>query len=493
MALLAMGGYAIARFRLLGREQAPAAPAGEVGAAAGRAASPPTEENLRAAAKGANVVICVLDDARPDHFGCYGYPRDTTPNIDRLARQSLVFTRHFCQLPYTRPSTASLFTSQHPDTHLLYGGSGQLSPSTFTMQSGLKAAGWHTAFFTANVQASPAMGLGLDFDCTRRAPGFRPGAAMRWGAPEPLLRQVSDWLESGPPQPFLAYLHFRHPHFPYDAPQHMMKLFADTQPPGRQAATRRPSLSARSGLSRANGSADRRTVNLYDGNMRYADWAVGELEQILRQHGVFDNTILVITADHGEPFGEHPIPRRWSPYDEVMHIPLLVKFVGKNAPVGSVDALTQTVDLLPTILDLLGIAYPREQVQGRSLLPLLAGKKKQVNEYVFARTDHGLPPTRQASYLVRSLRWALILREGGKERELYDLRADPGQTRNLIAQQPDQAEKMVRAFRLFARTQARPPLNFVDARFTPPPQPKAPAVKLTEDTRREIRALGYLD
>jgi arylsulfatase A-like enzyme len=305
---------------------------------------------------------------------------------------------------------------------------------------------------------------------------------------------MSDWLDAAPGQPFFAYLHFRQPHFPYDPPHEMIQLFAGTQPPGRPAAPSRPSRSSPSSSPRTTEPIEWRKVNGYDANLRYADWAVGELEQILRQHDAFDNTILIITADHGEEFGEHGfLPRKWSPYDEVMHIPLVVKLVGKHPPAGSVEALTQTVDLLPTILDLLGIAYPADQIQGRSLLPVLAGKKEQVNDYIFARTEQGLPPTRTACYLVRSLRWALILQQGGKQRELYDLQADPGERRNVIAQQAEQAEKMVRAFRLFAAKQATPPLDFVDARFTPPPQPKTPGVKVTEEMRRELRALGYVD
>lgn len=516
-------GYTIVRLCWRERGQARAAPADEAPiTAVGRpsASAPrarhldegPSErvahagpqsfaEELRSSVKGANIVICVLDAARHDHLSCYGYPRETTPNIDRLARQSLVFAQHFCQVPHTRPSTASLLTSQYPDTHNLFGRHGQLSPSTFTMESGLKAAGWQTAFFTSNVHASPVMGLGLDFDYRRGHPrsggGGIPAAHISsrylWGGPEQLMRQVSDWLEGGPRQPFFAYIHFRQPHFPYDPPKEMIELFAGTEPPRLQAGRGRPSRASGDGVAHADDSLDW-NVNLYDANLRYADWAVGELEEVLRQHGVFDNTLFIVTSDHGELFGEHEhnVVRRRCPYDEAMHIPLVVKFPGKAGPVGSVGALTQTVDLLPTILDLFAIPYPREGVQGRSLLPLLTGEKEEVNEYVFARTDEGQPKY-PASYVIRNLRWVLILRQGGRDRELYDIKADPGQTRNVIAEEPEQAKKMVRAFRLFAATQARPPLDFVDAGYTPSPQPKAPPVRLTEDMRRQLRALGYVD
>ncbi len=524
--LAALVGYATLGPRSTEREESPAAPAGPLGkSAAGRpgasavqarltdepegkavglVGAPPGEEELRAAAKGANALICVLDDARHDHLGCYGYPRETTPNVDRLARESVVFTKHFSPITFTRPSTASLLTSQYPDTHNVFG-KRELSPSAFTLESALGGAGWSTAFFTANIQASPTLGLGRDFDYTRMNTRMNPsraagamragffGPANAFGGPELLLRHVSEWLESGPRRPFFAYLHLRHPHAPYDAPAEMQELFAGIEPPGLSKGEGRYLASRAAGPPNPEGSAPWEELNRYDANLRYADWAVGKLEKILREHGVFDNTLLIITSDHGDTFGERRDGnRRWCVYDEAVHIPLVIRFPGKSGPVGSVGALTETVDLLPTVLDLFGLAYPSEQIQGRSLLPLLTGSKTAVREYVFARTDEGRPKS-PASFLVRDLRWALILRQGSRDHELYDLRADPGQIRNIIVERPEQAGKMIRGFYAFAEAQTRPPLYFIDPEFEPPPAPEVPSVEMTEDTRRQLRALGYVD
>ncbi|UCC68590.1 MAG: sulfatase-like hydrolase/transferase, partial [Armatimonadota bacterium] len=196
-----------------------------------------------------------------------------------------------------------------------------------------------------------------------------------------------------------------------------------------------------------------------------------------------------VTADHGETFGEHGY--KWHPpcpYDEVIRIPLLIKFPGDKGPVGRVRALTQTIDLLPTILDLCQAPYPREEVQGRSLLPLLTGEADKINDYIFARTTGTLP-----AYVVHDLRWALLLYEGGKLRALYDLTADPWQTRNVIEEQPERAAELIEVFRRFALAQRNPPLHFVDAEAATRDLPPVPEVRMSEESRRELKALGYLD
>jgi len=481
-------------------DEAPSEPLALVGAA-------PSKGELRSAVAGANVIICLLDEARSDHFGCYGYARPTTPNVDKLAPDSIVFTQHFCPIAFTRTSTTSLLTSQYPDTHSVFRRQ-QLSPSAFTLESALADAGWSTAFFTANVWASPACGVGEDFgfiwtNASGQAERLGPGLSDMQDAfekPELMLQQVSQWLKTEPRQPFFAYLHFRHPHKPYDAPADMQGLFAGAEPPGlKKGEGRYPPRQTTVGAE-PDDSPPWEVVNQYDANLRYADWAVGELERILREQGVFDNTLLMITSDHGVPLGERENSnRQWCVYEEAVRIPLVIKFPGESGPAGSVGALTETIDLLPTILDLFDIPYPRVRVQGQSLLDLLTGSRTAVRDYAFARTEE-LPRKNPANrlksperYLVRGLRWALILPQGDTDRELYDLKTDPGQTRNVAAEHPGQTEKMMLAFRAFAATQTRAPLDFVDPKYTPPVRPEAPSVEMTEEARKQLRALGYVE
>jgi len=218
-----------------------------------------------------------------------------------------------------------------------------------------------------------------------------------------------------------------------------------------------------------------------------ADRGVAQLEELLREAGHLDDTLLIVTADHGETFGEHGY--KWHPtcpYNESIHIPLLIRFPG-GGPTGRVRALTQTVDLLPTIFDLLEVPYAENEIQGRSLVPLLTGEAEKVHDYVFCRTQ-GTPP----AYVVRDLRYALILWEGGELRALYDMQADPWQTRNIIEEEPERSREMLDVFRRFAMSQRNPPMHFVDPDAPTADLPPVPEVRVSDQSRRELEALGYL-
>ncbi len=449
----------------------------------------PEVSRLRGAAQDANLVVCSLDAARADHLGCYGYPRDTTPNLDRLARQSLVFREHFTQYVSTKPSVASLLTSQYSDTHLATEDRTMLE-GTFTLVRGLRAAGFRTVLFSSNPNASPGMGIGRDFQEIYDQTDIKP-LVRRWEEltrPDPLLTLIGSWLKQHGRSRFFAYIHFDPPHQPYLQPAEMTALFAGRQPPNFQPGDYPFPVGDKKTLATAAHPPLPEWINLYDANLRYADWAVGELERLLKEAGVFEHTLFIVTADHGEAFGEHGyIWHERGVYDELTHIPLIVKWPGESGPARSVPALTESVDLLPTVFDLFRIRYPREGVQGRSLLPLIAGIADRVHDYVFCRSD-GKPP----SYLVRSLRYTLILYGNGKWRALYDLGADPGERHDIIAEQRGEAERLLAAFETFARSQRRPPVDFLSPDAEPAPLPEVPRATLTEEEKKRLRGLGYL-
>lgn len=456
-------------------EPAPLTPAG------------PGVAELRQASRDANVVLVVLDAVRADHVGSYGYPRETTPNIDRIAQSSLVFERHFSQSTETKSSTARLLTGQYCDTHLS-DGPRPLLKGTFTWEQGLEEAGFRTALFSSNLKASPVFGIGDDFqhiECDRDLePLVREGE--RRVLPEALLRAFERWLEENGDSRFFTYLHFMPPHQPYLQPEEMKELFAGLAPvdfePGGLAFPERvpPPLPPPPALPE--------WINLYDAHLRYGDWAVGELERLLRESRVLEHTLLTVTSDHGEEFGEHRhVWHGKSVYDEECHIPLLIKFPGGKTEPRRIPGLSQTVDLLPTVFDLLEVSYPREGVQGRSLLPVMAGSTESAHEYVFCRAG-GTP----SKYLVRSLAYALILYGNGRWRALYDLRVDPKQRKNVIANHREVGEEMTEAFRRFAKTQRRPPMNFLDPNAEMPTLPPAPVMELTPEQEQQLRNLGYL-
>jgi arylsulfatase A-like enzyme len=451
---------------------------------------PMTKKALREAAAGSNLVICVLDAARPDHFGCHGYPRPTTPNVDRLAKESFVFDNHFCQDTFTSPSTASLFTGQYPFTHLAYRYH-PVEESAFTMALGFAEAGFTTAQFSSNAWTTPLTGNGFNFhetydpDLTRELVGTE-----RWLLPEPLLQLFGRWLEDHKRSRFFCYIHFTPPHRPYGRHDASLALFTGKQPPGYVPEKYHPGKwdfpLGRGLLTQVPPLPE--WINLYDSNLRYGDWAAGEVERLLRSAGVYDRTTFILTSDHGEAFGEHGfVFHDGGPYDEVARIPLLVRFP-RGSRARRIGALTQSIDILPTLCDLFQLDYPKDEVQGRSLLPLMTDARQTVHDHVFTHSHFD-----RDKYMIRSRDCSLFLLGKGNWRALYDLKNDPEQRRNVIGLHPEKAEELTDVFRTFAQGQRWDIMYILDptARYRKRLE-GSPRGQVSRWTQRQLRALGYL-
>jgi arylsulfatase A-like enzyme len=422
--------------------------------------------------------------------GCYGYPRPTTPNIDRLAGESYLFEWHFSQSSETKSSTSCLFTSQYCDTHLA-DGPRALIDGTFTLQQGLVEAGFHTVLLSANLKATPLYGVGLDFQeavYDRDLEAIAEGDEKLYD-PAVLLRAFRTWLSENGEDRFYAYLHFLPPHYPYRQPAEMTAPFEEGDPPHFEPGGFE--FPDSSGTQPPEPPPVPDWINLYDGNLRYGDWAVGQTVDLLEEAGVLDSTLLIVTSDHGESFGEHGhIWHGRDVRDEMVHVPLLVRMPGGGLPAHRISALTQTIDMLPTICDLYGAPYPADGVQGRSLLPLLAGTEDSVNQSIHARAG-GSP----SKALLRTQTESLILYSNGEWRALYDLESDPGQRTNVYTRQRERAEELVAAFQSYAQEQRRPPMDFVDPNAEMTPLPKVRDLGLSPEDQARVRAIadiGYL-
>jgi arylsulfatase len=450
----------------------------------------PVVDALRGSVRDASIVLLVIDAARADHVGCYGYPRETTPNIDRLAQSSVLFEWHFSQTAETKSSTACLLTSQYADTNLA-DGPRALIPGTFTMEGGLGRAGFRTLLVSSNLKACPLYGIGDDFQDSiwDRALEGLAEEGERAFHPTVALRAVRQWLADNGDSRFFAYIHFIPPHYPYDQPEAYTELFEGLEPIDFEAGEVAFPERVPRPIPTPPPLPD--WINLYDANLRWADWTVGEVEAILGDSGLLDSTLLIVTSDHGEAFGEHG--HTWhgrSPHDEACHVPLLIRFPGGKLAGTRIEALTESVDLLPTLFDLVEVEYPAEGIQGRSLLPLIAGDCDSVNDYVFCRAG-GSP----SKYLVRDKEHALVLASNGEWRVLYDLARDPGQRENVYTKHRAVGEEMADVFRRFAERQRRPPVDFLDPHAVMPPLPDVPEIEMSPEDRARVRRiadLGYL-
>jgi len=458
-------------------------------------------KEIRSIVKHANIIICVLDAARVDHFGCYGYQRETTPNVDEIAKESYIFQNHFCQYPSTLPSTASLFTAEYPDTH------GVTDPPfethaddviefqpepEFTFPIGLEAAGYKTVLFSANSRASPISGIGLGFQEAYYHQGIKKHKqnGEHSFSPSLITTTFNDWLAKNGDAKFFAYLHFTPPHEPYRQPDEFTDVFKDSIPPDFDAADHIPFrylFPIKIDYSLQKTLPLPKWINEYDANLRYSDWGVGEVVRLLKKKDLLEKTIFIVTSDHGEAMGEHGyIWHSEGIYNEVTHIPCVIRLPGKAKASKKLGAITQTIDILPTIYDLLRIPFPVNEVQGKSLVPLMFGHVEKIHDYSFSRS---FDPSK---YMIRDERYALLLYTNPKWRALYDSLADPDFKKNVYADNPLVVNRLYQTFVRFALAQKFSPTEFLEGSAKKSARRTGRKVKLSQDIKRELKTLGYL-
>ncbi len=384
--------------------------------------------------RGTNVILIVLDAAGAAHFGCYGYARPTTPAIDRIASEGVVFERAYTPAVFTLSAMGSLWTSLYPDEHhrgVPY--DAPLPKSPLTLAELLGANGITTAGWVANGVAGPGFGLDRGFsEFTEifREHGHSAGA---------FAKALPAWLEAHGDRRFFAYLHFREPHFPFDPPPPFTARFGPDGPLPRAVRADQGWIDKiNSGRVRLDAAAADHLVRLYDGNLAFADQEVGRLRSALEGLGLWERTVVIVTADHGEGLLEHDfVGHNKQLYEESAHIPLIVRFPAGRGPAGlRVKALVDLLDVAPTVADIFGVlgkGGSDRAFAGRSLLAVAAGAPG--TPAVFTRTATGERP----SYAVRDGRFVYIrgLRYGSEE--LYDAVADAQQKREIAGKRPLEA------------------------------------------------------
>jgi len=373
-----------------------------------------------------NVLILVLDGASAGRMSAYGYPKPTTPTIEELAGESVVFDQAICQAVYTIASIGSVLTGQYPERHQSVSFADRLPSSAVTLPGVLTEAGLQTAGFSGNAVVSSTFGLDRgyqDFQLARELPGYT-------GHGDSVQHSFLQWLERNADLRFFAYVHFREPHFPYDPPPpydtrfgpatlfpHGLREWEEVESYNRAAA--RGETVPTEVLERIR--------TLYEGNLAYVDHLVGEILEELDRLGLAERTAVILTADHGEALFEHGfIGHNTQLYEDSVRVPLMVRVPGV-AP-RRVEDVVQLIDLAPTVLDLVGLGSSPvvEAMQGRSLVPLLVGEDR-IARPAFSRTLWNKP-----RYSVRDRRTKYIWDSRSGARELYDLSRDPGEETNVF-------------------------------------------------------------
>jgi len=326
-----------------------------------------TEPEPRRADHPRNVLLIVLDAARADHMGVYGYPRDTTPHIDRLADSALVFSNCHSEAAYTLASTTTLMTGLPPDCHGVLSPLGHRMGTTLTRISELfRERGFFTGVISANSFLGRAYGMQRGFTDFVELFTEKEAVATADRFPEPFAAM----LKSTGGRPFFIYLHLLEPHTPYAMPPPFLGSFQQ-QYREQSEALQKASLSAYE--SRHPDAAAIRLINdLYDENLRFADHIVGRILDTLAAQGFAEDTLVILTADHGEALGERgEIGHNVVLHREGIHIPLILKIPGTGVRPHTIDRPAITSDIVVTLADWYGLDYPyRELSLGRHLLQL---------------------------------------------------------------------------------------------------------------------------
>jgi arylsulfatase A-like enzyme len=412
-----------------------------------------------------NVLLVTLDTTRADHLGCYGYERDTSPHLDRLAAAGLVFERAHSTSSWTLPAHASLFTGKFTRSHgarydpegpleLTSGIAGPkewehyrargLAPGETTLAGILTAAGYATGAVVAGPWMKRVFGLDLGFEhyddeqvltFAGRLAGDVTAAALRW----------LDGLDPG--RPFFLFLNYYDPHPPLQAPEPYTFHFLPAERRGGRPF-----------------DDPQNWVDLYDAEIRYADACLGALIEGLVQRGLFDSTLAIVTADHGELFGEHG---RWGHGESLsqaeLHVPLIVRYPGPGAPAGRRSDPIQLVDVPALVLEALDLPSPASMQAGRGHPVVAELDPLEVFE-----------PTGQWRALI-DWPYKFVWNSQGQG-GLYDLERDPLEERDLGGAR---AERMHRELEAFLEA-------------LPPPRPSGGERGIDPDLARGLRDLGYL-
>jgi arylsulfatase len=411
----------------------------------------PTEEELRetVATRQASCIVVVLAAAGAGHVGTYGYAKNTTPNVDRLAAAGVVFERAYSPGASKIVSIPAMFAGRYPQS--LIGGApgapkqimramqwilarqgGPKEQSPLRLAAAFREAGFRTAGFSENVMAGPTFGLAEGFEKFEEI-----GKTEKDGdGSAQLLGRLLDWLLAQGNARTFAYLHLLRPHSPYLPPADIAAAFRPASYTGRLRADTLTLMNVDFGHEAVTPADVEFLVSQYDANLFYADKIVGALLEGLRAARLDDRTVVIVTADHGEAFGEHGRYLHNSTlYQEMIHVPFVVHFPpDMGVRPARVPTPTSLVDVLPTLQALFTLVGEGPPQDGRSLLPALLGRETNAPpRSVFAQAGA------QVAVLEGDFKYIYDAKpdtKGRRRHQLYNLRDDPGERNDLSAANP---------------------------------------------------------
>jgi arylsulfatase A-like enzyme len=400
-----------------------------------------------------NVVVVVLDTTRADALSSYGNPKPTTPHIDALARQGLRLTSAFSTDFWTLPAHASLFTGLYPSDHQATAETNLLRPEVDTLAERLRRAGYRTAAFVTNPWLGAERGFDQGFETYVEMWSQRPLAAASDSDEKRATQQAALWARDrvANAEPFFLFVNLNTPHLPYSPdPLVLVKLSPEARPLERTARLRHVAgmWGHLAGAQTFDETDFQILRDLYDAEVATADALVGRLVEALREEQILDETLVIVTSDHGENIGDHGrIDHLLSMYETTVRIPMVLRYP-KRIAAGSVDdSLVSLVDVSASVLDICGLGAGQPGIAGRSLVDpdrsapmfVVAENERPVNGIKKMRKSFPSFDTDaidQRMRMLRTERHKLIWSEKSGS-QLFDLHADPGEQRDLAASDPE--------------------------------------------------------
>lgn len=454
-----------------------------------------------------NILLIVMDATRAKNLSCYGYQRTTTPNLERFAERCLVYEAAISPAGWSLPAHASIFTGLYPSRHGAHERHKYLPPEHHTMAEIMRSRGYQTLALCHNRYVGSATGLDRGFELFNPVVGSFPrslrrmtlrmenGLATLLGRRDSGARytnkQVSAALRrfGNRERPFFMYVHYSEPHWPYRPPRNYNRYLPDGVSSRMAKQINQDPWQYFVDPASMGGEDFEILTALYDGEITYLDTCIAEVLGWLGDSGLLDETMVIITADHGENIGDHRMMgHQYCLYDTLLHVPLIIHYPRGEGAGARIAHQVQTLDILPTILAMLGDAT---QGMGSSLqgLDLWSSSRHDfaIAEWeapdltTFHERFPGVDVSKydRALKMIRTDRYKYIWASDGNH-ELYDLQADPNEARNVLGECPEVADNLDGLLSEW--------LASFDAAI-----PSDDAPEFDEEVKDRLRALGYLE
>ena len=387
-----------------------------------------------------NVLLFTIDSLRHDHLGCYGYEKNITPALDKLAKTAVVFSQAIAQSAWTSPCLISIFTALYPHSHNVDASGKSIENNITALPEILKKYGYISPAFSYLIRDPNFFHLGFE-----RAPEHIYEGSS--------LDDLFELLKIYKDEKFFIWYHDKtihlpyKPSFPYDQLLTHMQEDEDSKMSSGLFAVKN-NVIIKNGTVEFKKEDRKEIIDLYDANIKRLDDHISFLIMKLEELELLDNTLIIITADHGEELLDHGFVGHASTslnaklYDEIVHIPLIFSLPGYLSS-KSIDAQVQQIDIMPTLLDFLNIPIP-SNLEGRSLVPLIQDQRQEWPEYALSETNMGgyQSTEEMKKILLTSLRtseWKLIRRKNKEDikYELYHLEKDPEEKKDVFQDYPE--------------------------------------------------------